>query len=184
MYSAATVKSKAGTSGPDCALPALAGGSSHSDSYVKRLRAQQSDRIRILDWVSGDALDELLTNAMLFVLPSDLEGLSRALLDAMGAGVCVLASDIPENRELVDGTGFTFRSSDRADLERMIRLLVSEPDIRKAAARKAKERVWSHYQWGKVAREVESQYLALTGRDTVKKPAASVQASDYRHRAA
>jgi len=162
----------------------LAGGSSHSDSYVKRLRAQQSDRIRILDWVSGDALDELLTNAMLFVLPSDLEGLSLALLDAMGAGVCVLASDIPENRELVDGTGFTFRSSDRADLERMIRLLVSEPDIRKAAARKAKERVWSHYQWGKVAREVESQYLALTGRDTVKKPAASVQASDYRHRAA
>ena len=52
-------------------------------------------------------MDELLTNAMLFVLPSDLEGLSLALLDAMGAGVCVLASDIPENREVVDGSGFT-----------------------------------------------------------------------------
>ena len=100
------------------------------------------------------------------------------------APVLVLASDIAENRELVDGTGFTFRHSDRADLERMLRLLISEPDIRKAAARKAKERVWSHYQWGKVAREVESHYLALTGRDTVKKPAASVQAADYRHRAA
>jgi glycosyltransferase involved in cell wall biosynthesis len=56
-------------------------------------------------WIGyrGEALDELLTNAMLFVLPSDLEGLSLALLDALGAGVCVLASDIPENRELVDG---------------------------------------------------------------------------------
>jgi glycosyltransferase involved in cell wall biosynthesis len=162
----------------------LAGGSSHSDEYVKRLQAHQSDRIRILDWVSGEALDELLTNAMLFVLPSDLEGLSLALLDAMGAGVCVLASDIPENRELVDGTGFTFRRSDRADLERMLRLLVSEPDIRKAAARKAKERVWSHYQWGKVAREVESEYMALTSGDGVKKPAASVQPADYRRRAA
>jgi len=32
---------------------------------------------------------------MLFTLPSDLEGLSLALLDAMGAGVCTLTSDIP-----------------------------------------------------------------------------------------
>ena len=49
-------------------------------------------------WVSGTVLDELLTNAMIFVLPSDLEGLSLALLDAMGAGLCVLASDVPENQ--------------------------------------------------------------------------------------
>jgi glycosyltransferase involved in cell wall biosynthesis len=162
----------------------LAGGSSHSDSYAKKVRAHQSDRIRVLDWVSGEALDELLTNAMLFVLPSDLEGLSMALLDAMGAGVCVLASDIPENREVVEGSGFTFRHSDRADLERMLRLLVSEPEIRKAAARKAREKVWSHYLWGRVAREVESQYLALTDGDIEKKSAGLVQPADYRHRAA
>ena len=48
------------------------------------------------------------TNAMIFVLPSDMEGLSLALLDAMGAGLCVLTSDVPENREVVDGAGFTF----------------------------------------------------------------------------
>jgi len=48
-------------------------------------------QIRFLDWLSGDALEEVLTNAALFVLPSDLEGLSLALLDAMGAGVCALA---------------------------------------------------------------------------------------------
>ena len=112
----------------------LAGGSSHSEAYTRRLRQHQSDKVRVLDWVSGEALDELLTNAMLFVLPSDLEGLSLALLDAMGAGVCVLASDIPENRELVEGAGFTFRSGDQNDLERMLRLLISEPEIRKAAA--------------------------------------------------
>ncbi len=162
----------------------LAGGSSHSDSYAKKIRSHQSDRICVLDWVSGDALDELLSNAMLFVLPSDLEGLSLALLDAMGAGVCVLASDIPENRELVDGAGFTFQHGNRADLERMLRLLISEPEVRNAAARSAREKVSSHYLWGRVAREVESQYLALTNGDSVKKPAAPAQAPDYRHRAA
>jgi glycosyltransferase involved in cell wall biosynthesis len=59
----------------------------------------------------------------LFVLPSELEGLSLALLDAMAAGVCVLASDIPENNEVVDGAGFTFQRGDQADVERMLDLL-------------------------------------------------------------
>jgi glycosyltransferase involved in cell wall biosynthesis len=162
----------------------LAGGSSHSEAYAKRLRQHQSDRVRILDWVSGEALDELLTNAMLFVLPSDLEGLSLALLDAMGAGVCVLASDIPENRELVDRSGFTFRHGDQQDLERMLRLLISEPEIRQAAARKARERVSEHYLWGRVAREIENVYLALAAGKPEPKPVAPAQATSYRPRVA
>ena len=88
----------------------MAGASSYCDDYSRELRTHASDRIRMLDWVSGDTLDELLTNAMIFVLPSDMEGLSLALLDAMGAGLCVLTSDVPENREVVDGAGFTFQS--------------------------------------------------------------------------
>ena len=162
----------------------LAGGSSHSEAYTRQLRQHQSDKIRVLDWVSGEALDELLTNAMLFVLPSDLEGLSLALLDAMGAGVCVLASDIPENRELVEGAGFTFRRGDQYDLERMLRLLVSEPEIRRAAATRSRERVWEHYLWGRVAQEIESGYLRLAAVSDVHQAAAPAQAPDFRHRAA
>src|SRR5947209_20495352 len=120
---------------------ALAGGSSHSDDYMAALHRHESDKIRFADWVAGDALDDLLTNAMLFVLPSDLEGLSLALLEAMGAGICVLASDIPENREVVEGAGFTFRRGDVHDLERMMRLLISEAQVREAVGRDARERV-------------------------------------------
>ncbi|PYV80481.1 MAG: hypothetical protein DMG96_00530 [Acidobacteria bacterium] len=67
----------------------LAGGSSHTGDYAANLRKHASDRVLFLDWLSGDALAEVLSNAAFFVLPSDLEGLSLALLDAMGAGVCV-----------------------------------------------------------------------------------------------
>jgi len=77
----------------------LAGGSSHSDGYVKSLSRHESERVRFLPWVSGRDLEELLGHAALFVLPSELEGLSLALLDAMAAGVCVLTSDIPETRK-------------------------------------------------------------------------------------
>ncbi len=161
----------------------LAGGSSHSDAYVKRLREHQSDRVLILDWVSGEALDELLTHAMLLVLPSDLEGLSLALLDAMGAGVCVLASDVPENCELVEGSGFTFRHGDLDDLERMLRLLISEPAVRKAAAGRARDKVREHYLWNRVAREIEGIYLGMAGGKILPKPAAE-QGASFRRRAA
>jgi glycosyltransferase involved in cell wall biosynthesis len=100
-----------------------------------------------------------------------------------GAGVCVLASDIPENRELVHGSGFTFRPGDRADLERMLRLLIAEPEIRRAAASKARERVWEHYLWGRVAREIEGSYLRLAGGNAPK-PAAPAEATGYNPRAA
>ncbi len=141
----------------------LAGGSSHTDSYAQDLRRHASDRIVFTDWVAGDALSELLTNAALFVLPSDLEGLSLALLDAMGAGTCVLTSDVPENREVVEGVGFTFRSGDVADLARMLDSLLSHERLRAAAARLARNRVQERYQWPGIAREIGAIYERLAG---------------------
>jgi glycosyltransferase involved in cell wall biosynthesis len=106
---------------------------------------------------------ELLTNAAVFVLPSDLEGLSLALLDAMGAGVCVLASDVAENRELVDGVGFTFPAGDEAELARMLQMLLSDPDMRRRAGAAGRRRVQESYLWPQIARELERVYLDATG---------------------
>jgi glycosyltransferase involved in cell wall biosynthesis len=108
----------------------MAGASSYCDDYSRELRTHASDRIHMLDWVSGETLDELLTNAMIFVLPSDLEGLSLALLDAMGAGLCVLTSDVPENREVVDGAGYTFQRGNVVDLADRLRFLIANPAVR------------------------------------------------------
>ncbi|MGA9988163.1 MAG: glycosyltransferase family 4 protein [Terriglobales bacterium] len=149
----------------------LAGGSSggssgrpsHSDSYAQSLRRHESDRIRFLPWVSGSNLEELLSNAALFVLPSEIEGLSLALLDAMAAGVCVLTSDIPENNEVVDGAGFTFRRGDQADLERMLDLLVHNPELRRESAARGRERVQSQFLWPAIARSIEKAYYKVLG---------------------
>jgi len=144
---------------PQNAKLVLAGGSSHTDAYVAKLRQLAGKRVQFIDWVSGDALQELLTNAALFVLPSDLEGLSLALLDAMAAGVCVLASDIPENRELVDGVGFTFKQGNQADLARMLQMLWSDPEMRRQAGDAARLRVHESYLWQRIAEAVERSYL-------------------------
>ncbi len=141
----------------------MAGASSYCDDYSRRLQTHASDRIKLLDWVSGDALDELLTNAMVFVLPSDLEGLSLALLDAMGAGLCVLTSDVSENREAVNDAGFTFRRGDVADLADRLRFLIANPAVREAAGQAAKRRIREHYQWPQIAAEIERVYFEIMG---------------------
>jgi len=167
----------------------LAGGSSYTDAYVADLRRHSNDRVQFLDWVSGDALRELLTNAAVFVLPSDLEGLSLALLDAMGAGVCVLTSDVPENRELVDGVGFTFPSGDEASLARMLELLLSDPEMRKRSGATGRHRIQESYLWPQIARELERVYLDALGNqilraDRTKKPSRHLSRKRVEHDAA
>jgi len=141
----------------------LAGGSSHSDAYAESLRRHESDQIRFLPWVSGSDLEELLSNAALFVLPSEIEGLSLALLDAMAAGVCVLTSDIPENNEVVEGAGFTFHRGDQADLERMLDLLIHNPELRRQSAARERERIQGQYLWPEIARSIEKAYYNVLG---------------------
>ncbi len=166
----------------------MAGASSYCDEYSRQLRTHAGQRIKMLDWVSGRALDELLTNAMLFVLPSDLEGLSLALLDAMGAGLCVLASDVPENREVVQDAGFTFKAGDVADLADRMRFLIANPAVREAAGREAKLRVLEKYQWRQIASGIERAYFDMMGQEMnrvpLKKPSGRVtEAAAERRRA-
>lgn len=141
----------------------MAGGASYCDNYSRELQTHAGERIKLLEWVSGEALDELLTNAMMFVLPSDLEGLSLALLDAMGAGLCVLSSDVAENREAVEDAGFTFRRGDAADLADRLQFLIANPAVREAAGQAAKRRIREHYQWPQVARDIERVYFEMMG---------------------
>lgn len=156
----------------------LAGGSSHSDAYAKSLLRHESDKIRFLPWVSGDALEELLSNAAIFVLPSELEGLSLALLDAMAAGVCVLTSDIPENSEVVLGAGFTFPLHDRGGLKRALEILINNPELRCQASARERKRVEEDYLWPSIARSIEAAYRDVLGwkpRKMVEEGAAAPQ---------
>ena len=99
----------------------------------------------------GDALEGVLT-----VLPSDQEGLSLALLEAMGTGVCVLTSDTPENCEVIEGTGFTFKRGDVLDLERMLGSLLSDPRLRASSGISGQQRARQHYLWETIVKEIDA----------------------------
>jgi glycosyltransferase involved in cell wall biosynthesis len=138
----------------------LVGGFSQSNEYVNQLRRLGNKRIVFLDCLSGETLEQVLTNAALFVLPSDLEGMSLSLLEAMGAGLCVLASDVPENREVIADCGFTFKAGDVDDLRRMMALLLNNGRLREISGQKARASTAELFM-GAVTSEIETVYRDL-----------------------
>src|SRR5881397_3783862 len=137
---------------------AVVGGLSFSEDYVRELKRFESDRIRLLDYVYGDGLEELWSNAYVVVQPSTVEGLSIALLEALSYGRCVLVSDIPENMEVADQVAVSFRSRDVDDLKAKLEMLIRSPDRVHEYEARARAHIERHYSWDKVAQQTEELY--------------------------
>ncbi|MFH0779019.1 MAG: glycosyltransferase family 4 protein [Candidatus Eisenbacteria bacterium] len=142
----------------------IAGGSSFSSEYVESLKRHASEQILLLDYVYGDALDELWSNSLLVVQPSTLEGLSISLLEALSHGKCVLVSDIPENLEVVEDCAVSFRNRDTEDLRRKLEMLIGSPDLMSAYEEKAKRHILRRFTWDGVTCSLEQLYLDLISK--------------------
>ncbi len=98
---------------------------------LQRLAATEGvlDRIRFL--CDRTDIPALLGNADIFVLPSRYEGFGLVLLEAMAAGVPVVAADVDGPAELlVDGSnGIKFKACSAEDLADKIAALAANPEV-------------------------------------------------------
>ena len=108
----------------------IAGGSSDTEYYLKQLRtlAAEDERVLFTGFVQGQLRDELYSNAYVYTLPSDLEGMPLSLLEAMSYGNCCLVSDIPECAEVVEDKAVLFRKGDVEDLRKKLQALCDQPE--------------------------------------------------------
>jgi glycosyltransferase involved in cell wall biosynthesis len=135
----------------------------HAEKYKAHLRRKAAGDKRIIftGFVTGEPLEELFSNAYLFCLPSTLEGLPIALLEAMSYGNCCAASDIAENLEAIEEHGYTFRNRDPADLRSVLTGLIELPEKVEEKKEMAMRHVLRNYSWDQITDQMEALYFSI-----------------------
>ena len=128
----------------------IAGGTSDTDDFVIDLQKNCEANVIFTNFVQGQLLSELYSNAYIYTLPSDLEGMPLSLLEAMSYGNCCLTSDIPECAEVVEDKAVVFRKSDVSDLRDKLQTLIDHPDIVQKYKNEATEFICAKYNWDDV----------------------------------
>ena len=138
----------------------IAGGSSDTDSFMEKLKelAKGDDRILFTGFVQGAMLDELYSNAYIYTLPSDLEGMPLSLLEAMSYGNCCLVSDIPECAEVVEDKALIFKKSDVEDLREKLQEACDHPEMVMKMKNQAADFICEKYNWDEVVKETMKLY--------------------------
>jgi glycosyltransferase involved in cell wall biosynthesis len=134
--------------GPDRVVAVVGSG----DAYERTLRAQAGPNVRFCGAQPPEVLTTLYRNARCVVTPSEHEGFNLTLLEAMGHGCCIVASDIPAHRELADGAAIFFTPRDAACLAEALDRVNADPRAAAALGEAARERAHRPtYDWDAVA---------------------------------
>jgi glycosyltransferase involved in cell wall biosynthesis len=140
----------------------IVGSGFYTDAYERHLHDMARGRPSVIftGTQSGAALAQLYTHARVFVQPSDSEGLSISLLEAMGCGIAPLVSSIPENIEPLQGLGFTFEAGNVEDLKNKLAAILVRDEETADMGRKVRELAEREYNWDGIS----ERYLRLYGR--------------------
>lgn len=138
----------------------IAGGASDTDDFFTEMKelAKGDDRILFTGFVQGQALEELYSNAYVYTLPSDLEGMPLSLLEGMSYGNCCLTSDIAECAEVVGDKAVTFKKSDINELRVKLQYLCDNKDIVEKYKNEASNYICSKYNWDEIVEKTMELY--------------------------
>jgi glycosyltransferase involved in cell wall biosynthesis len=134
----------------------IAGDADHEDDYSRALKQQASetDGVVLTGFIRGEKLNQIMTNAALFVLPSYHEGLPIALLEALSYNLNVLVSDIPANQiACLDKSDF-FETGNVESLASALNSKISNNVFNRSYD-------LSCYNWDFIARQVVDLYNQL-----------------------
>lgn len=148
----------------------IAGGSSDTDDFVKELKESCrnfQDRVIFTDFVQGKVLDELYSNAYLYVLPSDLEGMPLSLLEAMSYGNCCIVSNINECTSVVEDRGAStykarvFQKGNAEALRKNLQELCDDEKLVQQYKAEAADFICNKYNWDDIVEQVMAVYRGI-----------------------
>jgi len=150
----------------------IAGGGSHSGDYekevkelVERINQKEGKKIILTGFIQGRILEELYSNALLYILPSEIEGMPLSLLEAMSYGNICLTSNIVENTSVTEQYGFAFENKDAYDLCKKLESLVEEIQKARPFTREAIQQfILDKYNWDDVVKRTFECYESINGK--------------------
>jgi len=147
-------------------LKLVIAGSSGSEDYYEYLKTiSDQEKIVFTGHVRGQNLWELYSNAYLFVLPSYLEGMSMALLEAMSFKIAPLVSNIPENLDVIGNNGFSFEKMNISDLESKLKYLIeNETEVHRI---EENLNMAANSDWQSIACDYDKIYRRVLEKNTI-----------------
>lgn len=144
----------------------IAGDAPDEVEYISSLHdiAGIDTKIIFTGAVSGDLLTELYSNAVIFVLPSTIEGMPISLVEAMSFGTPTLSSDIDPNVETTKNGeyGFHFLNRNSVSLADKLGELLQNKNIALQKAVSAQSYVLENFTWDKIYYQFKKLYSSTT----------------------
>ncbi len=104
----------------------IVGGSSDTEKFLNEIKTVAGKNVIFTGFQQGRVLEELYSNAYIYTLPSDLEGMPLTLLEAMSYGNCCVISDIPECVEIVEDRAAVFQKGNIGGLKKVLQELLDD----------------------------------------------------------
>ena len=142
----------------------IAGGSSDTSDYMTKLKELAGENVIFTGFQQGRVLEELYSNAYVYVLPSDLEGMPLSLLEAMSYGNCCLISDIEECTQVTGDHAVVFGKGNTEDLRKKLQKLLDDPDKVKGFKDEASDYICTRYSWDDVVTRTLELYRNRSNR--------------------
>ncbi len=120
---------------------------------------QIRERVQFSGWLDRSEVPTIYRRSTLLALPSRYEGMSNVVLEAMAAGLPVIATAVEGIGELIqdDHTGIVVPNNDASALAQAMDRLLDDAALRQRLADHARHRVETDFSWDTAARS----YLRL-----------------------
>lgn len=144
----------------------IAGEASDTDSYAAHLKekAAKNPNIIFTGFVSGEIRDEIYSNAYAVCLPSDIEGMSLSLLEALAYKNAVLCSDIPENTSVAEDKAVYFEKGNIKNLAEKLKEICRDEQLVRDLKRGADEFILNKYTWTDAVNSTFELYKKVLNR--------------------